>query len=122
MSQGVMPRLRDLILKSYKYVLWGYGYRFFTRFRLYRFVGSSNTKATPGAFRILTFHDVRGSEYESFERLIDYLLETHGIITPAEAELRLTGQLRASDERGIPCLLTFDDGFESNVHLARDIL
>lgn len=117
-----MPKLRDLILKSYKYVLWGYGYRFFTRFRLYRFAGSSGTKATPGAFRILTFHDVRASEYESFERLIDYLLEAHGIITPAEAELRLTGEMGVSNERRIPCLLTFDDGFESNVRLARDIL
>ena len=76
----------------------------------------------PGAFRILIFHDLPKSQQAAFERLLRYVVEEHGVLTPGEAEVRLqTKERQARDER-VPCLLTFDDGFQSHTNVTKEIL
>ncbi|MBU4231184.1 MAG: polysaccharide deacetylase family protein [Proteobacteria bacterium] len=76
----------------------------------------------PGAFRILMLHDVPESKAANFHRLLQYLLEDYGILTPQEAEARLTGESVPLDRGRVPYLLTFDDGFKSNIAVAREVL
>jgi len=74
------------------------------------------------AFRILVLHDVPESHTPHFKRLLDYLLEEHGIITPQEAASRLLKKVFSKSIRQIPYLLTFDDGFKSNALVVQKIL
>jgi peptidoglycan/xylan/chitin deacetylase (PgdA/CDA1 family) len=69
-------------------------------------------------FRILLLHDVAPGQRTAFAALIDGLARRGTLITPAEAESRLSG--RGGSEPG--WLLSFDDGFASNADIARDIL
>jgi peptidoglycan/xylan/chitin deacetylase (PgdA/CDA1 family) len=80
------------------------------------------TKPAPGAFRILMLHDAPASQAANFDRLLQYLLEEHGVITPWEAAARLTGQGASLKPGRVPYLLTFDDGLKSNATVAREIL
>jgi peptidoglycan/xylan/chitin deacetylase (PgdA/CDA1 family) len=80
------------------------------------------TKSDPGAFRILMLHDVPESQAANFRRLLQYLLEEHGLLTPLEAEARLTGESAPRHDGRVPYLLTFDDGLKSNATVAREIL
>jgi peptidoglycan/xylan/chitin deacetylase (PgdA/CDA1 family) len=80
------------------------------------------TKPAPGAFRILMLHDVPESQAANFHRLLQYLLEEHGFLTPLEAEARLTGEGEPRHDGRVPYLLTFDDGFKSNTTVAGEIL
>jgi peptidoglycan/xylan/chitin deacetylase (PgdA/CDA1 family) len=75
--------------------------------------------AAAGTFRILLFHDVTGGQVDRFAALLDHLALNGGFIAPAEAEARLAG---AVDNRRIPWLVTFDDGFASNHHIATTVL
>jgi peptidoglycan/xylan/chitin deacetylase (PgdA/CDA1 family) len=114
--------MKDVLLKIYRYVVWTYGYKFFLRMQGYRWLGQAHGTNVPGAFRILTFHDVPRDQHKAFERLLRHVIEVHGVLTPDEAEARLRGNWpRAADER-VPCLLTFDDGFASNVTVAKEVL
>jgi peptidoglycan/xylan/chitin deacetylase (PgdA/CDA1 family) len=79
-------------------------------------------KPGPGAFRILMLHDVPESQTDRFHRLLQYLLEEHGVLTPREAEERLSGGGGPSDSGRVPYLLTFDDGFKTNATVAGKIL
>lgn len=80
------------------------------------------TKPDPGSFRILMLHDVPASQAANFHRLLQHLLEDHGILTPREAEERLMGKSVPLDRGRVPYLLTFDDGFKSNATVAGEIL
>jgi peptidoglycan/xylan/chitin deacetylase (PgdA/CDA1 family) len=55
-------------------------------------------------------------------RLLNYLLEENGILTPAEAESRLEARVQGPEGGRVPYLLTFDDGFSSNRRAAAEVL
>lgn len=122
MDRSQKDRLSDFLRKTYRDFLWEHGYWFFLRFQGYRLLTTSSTTPVPGAFRILTFHDVPKLEQEAFDRLIRHVLEANGFLTPAEAEASLLGEQPPTTNGRIPCLLTFDDGFASNVTVAHEVL
>lgn len=93
--------------------LWFLGHRLLRKF---------GTPPPAGAFRILIFHDVPKLQVPAFERLLRYVVENHGILTPSEAEARLTDRLWPPSDGRIPILLTFDDGFSSNAAVAGEVL
>src|SRR5207245_4498302 len=72
--------------------------------------------------RILIFHHVPAAQLFAFARLIQYVVDAHGVLTPREAEARLHGKVPSITDDRIPCLLTFDDGYVSNVTVARTVL
>ncbi|MFH1596491.1 MAG: polysaccharide deacetylase family protein [Pseudomonadota bacterium] len=76
----------------------------------------------PGAFRILTLHHIPPAQLQGLRRLLNYLLEENGLLTPAEAESRLEGRVQGSEGGRVPYLLTFDDGFSSNRRAAAEVL
>ncbi|MEE2746633.1 MAG: polysaccharide deacetylase family protein [Pseudomonadota bacterium] len=77
----------------------------------------------PG-FNILLFHHVSPNQMEKFDALISYIIKLHGILSPFQAEKWITENIVVRGPRpdSIPCLLTFDDGFESNIVAAKMIL
>jgi peptidoglycan/xylan/chitin deacetylase (PgdA/CDA1 family) len=87
--------------------------------RIRRFV--SGTFGEDG-FRILLFHAVREHQRDAFDRLVRHIKETHGILTPAEAESRITSGRSAASGARSPCVFSFDDGFSSNHALAETVL
>jgi peptidoglycan/xylan/chitin deacetylase (PgdA/CDA1 family) len=83
---------------------------------------SAWTPTPPAAFRILNFHHTPQVQDEPLRRLLAYLLDTHGILTPAEAESRLAARSPDPEAERVPYLLTFDDGFSSQARVAARIL
>ncbi|WP_161539550.1 polysaccharide deacetylase family protein [Paramagnetospirillum kuznetsovii] len=74
----------------------------------------------PGAFRILMFHDVPDSQRAALRRLVERLVAENRLIGPAEAASRLR---HGGASPGLPpVLLSFDDGFASNLEVAETIL
>ena len=73
-------------------------------------------------FRILTFHDVFEDQFKSFEKLIDYVTESHGILSPEDVVKIANGSTSLQDVSRIPCLITFDDGYVSDAIVAKKIL
>lgn len=73
-------------------------------------------------FRILTFHDVFEDQLKSFERLVDYVLEHHGVLAPADVEQIATGSKALPANGRVPCLFTFDDGYVSDALAAKKVL
>jgi hypothetical protein len=71
-------------------------------------------------FQALLLHDVTVAQRPALEQLLDYIEQKHGFLTPENAAKLIDG--RPSETDRIPCLLTFDDGFTSNLDVARDIL
>jgi peptidoglycan/xylan/chitin deacetylase (PgdA/CDA1 family) len=71
-------------------------------------------------FQVLLLHDVTPAQRPALEKLLDYIEQKHGFLTPENAAKLIDGRPAESDQ--IPCLLTFDDGFISNIDVARDIL
>jgi peptidoglycan/xylan/chitin deacetylase (PgdA/CDA1 family) len=99
--------LRDFIAP-----LWGTGRRLAGRGR-----------APAGAFRILMFHGIPHECIDDFAHLMDRLAAGPGIIDPEEAARRIDGKDRAGRAAARPpVLISFDDGFASNGHVAREIL
>ncbi len=88
----------------------------------YRLIKKLAGPPAAGAFRILIFHHVPPPQLSAFERLIQYVLDAHGVLTPREAEARLYMKDSSITDDRIPCLLTFDDGYVSNVTMARTVL
>jgi len=74
------------------------------------------------SFRALLFHNIVPEQMAAFDRLLHYLINKHRIITPSEAEALLSGRPLPDNDSRIPYLLTFDDGFLSHAHIARNIL
>jgi peptidoglycan/xylan/chitin deacetylase (PgdA/CDA1 family) len=91
-----------------------------TWFPIYRFLSQLPGPQATDTFRILSLHHV--SQKELLERLLRYVLDVHGIITPQEAEDRIKGNALSRSQGKTPYLLTFDDGFKSHVTLVREIL
>ena len=75
-----------------------------------------------GTFRVLLFHDIPRNLWTAFESLVRYVMDCHGVLTPEEAEGILDGTSPPILDTRIPCLLTFDDGFESHQNVAKEIL
>lgn len=76
-------------------------------------------------FRILLFHDLPAHLLPAFGELVAELKQTCGLLTPRQAETWLRGTVAPPRESGRdtpPCLLSFDDGFASNLELARSVL
>ncbi len=71
-------------------------------------------------FRILLFHDVPDHQRPVFAHLVAGLARAHRLLTPDQAQAMLAGQIW--DGGRLPCLISFDDGFVSNYHLARTVL
>lgn len=91
--------------------------------RLWQRIVPANTPG--GAFRILLCHHIPASRFDRFDAVITRLSAHHGLLTPVEAAGRLSGAFETSppSKAGrLPCLLSFDDGFASNLELARTVL
>lgn len=73
-------------------------------------------------FRILILHHVPPKQRHALEQLLDYVIREHGLLTPGEAEGALRGDDGVLPEKRIPWLITFDDGFASDLEVARSIL
>ena len=78
--------------------------------------------AAESSFRALLFHDIPDADIDSFARLADYVQEKHGILSPDQAEAVMRGEGARVPPGRTPCLLTFDDGFKSNLKAAREVL
>ncbi|ARJ66554.1 hypothetical protein WV31_13190 [Magnetospirillum sp. ME-1] len=65
--------------------------------------------------RILLLHDVPEEEMDSYRRLLDTIARHHGFVDPADFDKTLAGR---PDSR-TPVLVSFDDGFSSNLAAAR---
>ena len=91
-------------------------------FPVYRLVERLLWSPSPEAFRIACLHNVLKSQEARLERLLQYLLDRHGIITPEEAEDRLKGKAQPRVSGQVPYLLTFDDGFKTQATLVAPIL
>jgi len=72
-----------------------------------------------GAFRICLLHGVSRDHQAAFERLVQYILDAHGVLAPPEAEDRLGGDATGEKAGQTPYLFTFDDGYASNVIAGR---
>ena len=68
-----------------------------------------------GGVRILLFHEIRAERLEMFRRLVLFIRERYRFISPAEYESRL-----GADEPAY--LISFDDGFVSQIGAARTVL
>lgn len=77
---------------------------------------------TDGAFRALILHDVPPRLLPAFDRLVGWLVTRHGVIAPEEALQRLQVPPHPGAAKGTPFLLTFDDGYASNLTVAREVL
>lgn len=73
-----------------------------------------------GAVRILVLHDVPPHARPMLLRLLGHIAAGPGFVTPDQARDRLQGKLPADGKA--PVLLSFDDGFVSNLAIARDLL
>jgi peptidoglycan/xylan/chitin deacetylase (PgdA/CDA1 family) len=91
---------------------WLHGYRLSERIR----------PSPPGAFRILMFHNIRQEQRGAFERLVRFLLDRGGILTPSDVEARLDSRGQEVSKRWNLYLLTFDDGFQGSLGLAKEVL
>ena len=79
--------------------------------------------AAKSRFQTVILHDVRAEQYSALHRLLELIGRDHGFLTPNEAVGRLTATNEVGDGGArLPCLLTFDDGFNSAIPVARDIL
>lgn len=90
--------------------------------RASRTVGLRHVPA--GGFRILIFHDVPEAQWEDFDALLVHIETRHRLIDPDEAGRLLSEGFAppARDCVRVPCLLSFDDGFVSNLALAKSVL
>ncbi len=77
----------------------------------------------PG-FRAILLHDISSKNNQALSDFLNYLVQNHEFINPDEAASFLAGShpLSISSKGKLPCLLTFDDGFTSNLDVAVDIL
>lgn len=74
-----------------------------------------------GPFRVLLLHGVAEADSAAFARLAAYVRDEHGVLSPDGAEAALRDGAPAAREGRVPCLLTFDDGFRSNLEAGRTL-
>ncbi len=75
--------------------------------------------SSKGAVRILLYHDIGIENMNQFESQISYLISRYNFMTPLEFESVIDGKTSLS---GINLVLTFDDGFKSNIEAAKHVL
>jgi peptidoglycan/xylan/chitin deacetylase (PgdA/CDA1 family) len=78
----------------------------------------SNSK-NDNLLRVLLFHDIAPNDITSFIEKIDYLSKNYNFVTPNEFEAMMEGRRPII---GKNILLTFDDGFKSNIEIASRVL
>lgn len=71
----------------------------------------------PAGLRILLLHHIPPEEFAAYEQLVAWLARTGRLVGPDMAETILTGE--AAPQHPEPCLVSFDDGFQSNVAAAK---
>lgn len=76
--------------------------------------------APPQTFRILLLHDISVPKRDVFTRLVQDLAAAGRLIAPSDAEAILAGERVPHGPP--PVLLSFDDGFTSNLEVAESIL
>jgi peptidoglycan/xylan/chitin deacetylase (PgdA/CDA1 family) len=74
----------------------------------------------PGSLRILIFHDVKEEQFPALERLFEHISENQRFVTPEMVEESFENP--AETWEGERVLVTFDDGFVSNLDVAKEIL
>ena len=72
-----------------------------------------------GALKILIYHDIPYKDFDKFEAQIKCIDMDYGFIRPDDLQDILAGKMEYTGTR---VLLTFDDGFKSNVLLAEKFL
>lgn len=72
-------------------------------------------------FQILLFHDIPARWRGAFCVLLEHILRTRHVLTPLQAETYFSKPVINFTGRA-PTLLTFDDGFVSNVGAAQEVL
>ena len=79
-------------------------------------------KSTKPTIRIFIFHDIRPQDQVRFGHFIQWLSGVAHILSPDEAGRWLSNSVIPDNTERPACLLTFDDGFASNFHVAESIL
>lgn len=74
-------------------------------------------RQAPAGFRVLLFHDISAPQLESFDRLVHTLSREGRLLTPEQVA---AGTIPAPQKPA--CLLTFDDGYVSQLVDARAVL
>jgi peptidoglycan/xylan/chitin deacetylase (PgdA/CDA1 family) len=72
-----------------------------------------------GRLRVLLYHDVAPVDESRFAAQLRWLSQSWNFITPREFSEMISGQLPVLEDS---LLLTFDDGFASNRHIAETVL
>ncbi|MBF0093619.1 MAG: polysaccharide deacetylase family protein [Alphaproteobacteria bacterium] len=83
-------------------------------------LGRAFRRPRPGAFRILLLHGIAPVEMEALARLLEDIAAGDGFVTPDQALERLDPSVPPDGRT--PTLVTFDDGFRSNLEAALEIL
>ncbi|MBU3635551.1 polysaccharide deacetylase family protein [Polynucleobacter sp. es-GGE-1] len=71
------------------------------------------------SLRVLLYHDIQTADFNDFERQIRHIKKKYRFIDIDEFEQILGGSTKPRENL---VLLTFDDGFESNYHVANQVL
>src|SRR5258705_12080512 len=79
-------------------------------------------KPSTEGFRILTFHDVPRRECRAFEKLLDFILQHNQILSPADVEKIAKDNGTRQKSPAASFVITFDDGYASNVEVSRSVL
>ena len=69
--------------------------------------------------RVLLYHDITPQEHKDFERQLDWLSRRWTFISPEQFTAVISGKEKIKNKS---LLLTFDDGFSSNLEVAKKIL
>ena len=72
-----------------------------------------------GSLKILIYHNIPYKDFDKFEAQIKCIAREYGFVRPDDLQDILTDQMKYT---GTKVLLTFDDGFKSNVLLAEKVL
>lgn len=65
--------------------------------------------------RILLFHEIKDSQFGTFEALIRFIQERYGLISPDSYD-------RSTQTNGVRYIISFDDGFVSQLEATREVL
>ena len=76
-------------------------------------------KENYGYVRVLMFHHISPEQFKIFEKIIHNLASKYKFITPEESKRFIDGKYKPKSTN---ILITFDDGFKSNLVAARKVL
>ena len=72
-----------------------------------------------GSLRVLTYHHINENDFHNFKKQIIWLSKNWQFITPKKFKELVSKGLEL---KGDYLLITFDDGFKSNINIAKNIL